>query len=344
MENSLLLKLLQKYSKGTCTSEERDLVDAWFEQQDKNPDDLRLLDERLEKKLGEKMLVHIKIRANSSGALHRPLFRATTIYRIAAAIIVLFIVGAGIILMRDHGSIIELRQPVTFNASPTVSISNTSELPRTLSLNDGTSIRLQPKGTVTYPKEFSDAQREVQLQGEAFFDVAKDRKRPFIISTENVTVKVLGTSFNVKAYEKSDEVTVAVRTGKVSVFAKNPDYRRDAGTNNEIILTPNQEVVYSAVRDNFQKKIVARPEIILARPTIFEMRYDGTQVDKIFEVMEENYGIDIVFDKEVLSSCTLTTSMAEEGFYERIAIICHAIGAQYDVKDATIIIKSAGCQ
>jgi hypothetical protein len=62
------------------------------------------------------------------------------------------------------------------------------------------------------------------------------------------------------------------------------------------------------------------------------MQYDGTPVDKIFMVLEENYGIDIVFDEKVLSACSLTTSMAEEGLYERIEIICQAIGAEYEIR------------
>lgn len=344
MENALLNKLLQKYTKGECTPEERDLVDAWFEQMDKNPDDLRLLDERLEKKLGEKMLVHIKIRATSASSMHRPLFRAKTLYRIAAAILLLCIVGAGAVFIRESPSI-QLQKPVTYASEPSVSITNTTNAARRLFLSDGTTILLQPRGTVTYPKDFTGNRRDVQLRGEAFFDVAKDKNRPFVISTEDVTVKVLGTSFNVKAYDNAEEVTVAVKTGTVSVLAKDPDARQvSTSGKKEIILTPNQEVVYNTIQDNFFKKIVAEPQIILAKPTLFEMNYDGMPVDQIFEVLEANYGIDIVFDKEMLSSCTLTTSMAEEGFYERVAIICHAIGAQYDVKDATIIVKSAGCQ
>lgn len=344
MENTLLNKLLQKYTKGECTPEERDLVDAWFEQMDKNPDDLRLLDERLEKKLGEKMLVHIKIRASSASSMHRPLFRAKTLYRIAAAILLLCIVGAGAVFIGESPGI-QLQKPVTYSSEPRISITNTTNAARKLFLTDGTTILLQPRGTVSYSKDLTGNRRDVQLRGEAFFDVAKDKDRPFVISTENVTVKVLGTSFSVKAYENAEEVTVAVKTGRVSVFAKDPDTRQvNTSGKKEIILTPNQEVVYNTIHDNFLKKIVAQPQIILAKPTLFEMNYDGMPVDKIFEVLEDNYGIDIVFDKEVLSSCTLTTSMAEEGFYERIAIICHAIGAQYDVKDATIVVKSAGCQ
>jgi hypothetical protein len=94
----------------------------------------------------------------------------------------------------------------------------------------------------------------------------------------------------------------------------------------------------------FSKKLVVDPQIILERPTLFEMEYDGTPVGKIFDVLEENYGIDIVYDKSLLAECSLTTSFAEEGFYERIEIICEAIGAEYKITDGTIVVSSPGCQ
>ena len=82
----------------------------------------------------------------------------------------------------------------------------------------------------------------------------------------------------------------------------------------------------------------------MAKPTFFEMQFDGTPVVKILNALEENYGIDIEYDQAVLSGCVLTTSMAEEGLFERIEIICKAINAQYEILDDMILIKSNGCQ
>ncbi|MBA4058206.1 MAG: hypothetical protein C0490_26050, partial [Marivirga sp.] len=140
-------------------------------------------------------------------------------------------------------------------------------------------------------------------------------------------------------YEGSKEISVAVKTGKVSVYGSNKKSAID-----EIILTPNQEVIYYTEQSNFSKKLVDDPQIILEKPILFEMEYDGTPVDKIFEVLKQNYGIDIVYDRQLLSNCGLTTSMSEEGLYERIEIICQAIGAEYEIKDGAIIISSSGCQ
>jgi hypothetical protein len=129
----------------------------------------------------------------------------------------------------------------------------------------------------------------------------------------------------------------------VSSKAKSSPNTHSDKIEDEIILTPNQEVVYSTISENFLKKLIEKPAIILAEPTLFEMSYDGTPVTKIFEVLEENYGIDIKYDEDILNGCSLTTTMAEEGFFERIEIICKAIGAQYEIIDSTVVVTSDGC-
>ena len=87
------------------------------------------------------------------------------------------------------------------NAAPTM---NTLFVPAgqraQITLQDGTQVWLNAQSTLTYPSHFSRKNREVKITGEAFFDVAKDRKKPFIVSTQNVHVKVLGTQFNVYSY------------------------------------------------------------------------------------------------------------------------------------------------
>jgi transmembrane sensor len=154
---------------------------------------------------------------------------------------------------------------------------------------------------------------------------------------------VLGTSFNVMAYEGAKEISVAVKTGRVSVSKKAGSSKAVTPVSEEVILTPNQEVVYNTSLEYFAQKLVAKPEIIAEKPTLFETEYDGVPVVKIFSALEQNYGIDIEYDEETLSSCLLTTSMAEEGLYERVQIICKAIGAQYEIQDTQIVIKSKGC-
>jgi transmembrane sensor len=343
MKNEKLFALLKKYLTGECTAEEQDVVDRWFGSLDDNPDDERLLNAAETKSLEEKVLDRIKadIRSGNDTA---PLktsgrFVLTAPYKIAAALVLVALVGAGIFLYKFSHPATVFRDAASVENSSIQKIANNTNSATVHRLSDGSVISLYPGGIIEFPRVFSVERRDIRLVGEAFFDVAKEKNRPFIINTGDVTIRVLGTSFNVKAYRGSKQITVAVKTGKVSVYDSNKK-----AVNEEIILTPNQEVVYNTENANFLKKLVEDPQIILEKPTLFEMEHDGTPVDKIFKVLEENYGIDIVYDAQVLSACTLTTSMDEEGLYERIEIICQAIGAQYEIKEGTIYINSAGCQ
>lgn len=89
-----------------------------------------------------------------------------------------------------------------------------------LTLPDGTKVMLNAGSAISYPKAFAKNLREVNLTGEAFFDVVRNEKAPFVIRTGEVTTKVLGTSFNVRAYPENGAVQVAVVEGKVKVNAK----------------------------------------------------------------------------------------------------------------------------
>lgn len=91
---------------------------------------------------------------------------------------------------------------------------------RKLVLPDGTRVTLNAGSSISYPQEFEEDVRKVSLSGEAFFDVKRNEKQPFVIKTGDVVTKVLGTSFNISAYPENKAVQVAVVSGKVKVNAQ----------------------------------------------------------------------------------------------------------------------------
>jgi ferric-dicitrate binding protein FerR (iron transport regulator) len=348
MRNEALQDLLQKYLNGQCDAEESALVDDWFNAQERNFDDSVLFSSQDREELERRMFARIRERIEAGHAGRQMKISKTgklsgvATYGIAAAILFFAIGGLGALLFQENHAGVSATEALASN-DHVVRVANRNTEAATHVLSDGTVISLQPNGIIEYPEMFAGDIREIQLTGEAFFEVAKEKDRPFIINTGDITVRVLGTSFNVKAYSGAKEISVAVKTGKVSVYAKRAEHA-DATRKKEIILTPNQEVVYNKAGENFERKIVEEPRIILDNPTLFKARYDAAPVDKIFEELSINYGIDIVFDEELLSACRLTTSMDEEGLYERIMIICQAIGAKYSIDDGMIWISSNGCQ
>ena len=131
--------------------------------------------------------------------------RVTRILKFAAA--VLLLLGIGMVI--NYFS--EKSAPIVYQTT-----ANTQEV----ALPDGSIVTLNKHSTLSYSESFGVADRSLSLSGEAFFDVTKDKEKPFIISTQKAQVQVLGTSFNVRAYEESELSEVVVTTGVVK-FSKN---------------------------------------------------------------------------------------------------------------------------
>ena len=105
-------------------------------------------------------------------------------------------------------------------------------------LPDGSIVNLNSQSTLIFPKEFSDTIRQVELSGEAFFDVVRDESKPFIVKTNNLETKVLGTTFNVRAFSDESEINVSLVTGKVMVKNIN-----DIDNSDKQILLPGEKQI-----------------------------------------------------------------------------------------------------
>ncbi len=224
-----------------------------------------------------------------------------------------------------------------------ITITNKGLESKKVELQDGSTVVLEPGSEIRYKESFKN-DREVFLAGEAFFEVTKDPEHPFFVYANEVTTKVLGTSFMIKANKLEKEIVVAVKTGKVSVSAKSNDNKfQNAGTA-EITLTPNQQAIYKRGEHVVVKKVVEEPEIIVAQNTLKSI-YVNEQVTGILKALSESYGVDIRFDANALAGCTLTSDIIEsEGLYDQLEIICSALGGSYVLEnDASIVIKANGC-
>jgi len=126
-----------------------------------------------------------------------------------------------------------------------------------LQLPDGTSVWLNAGSQLSFPISFNNqSERKVKLVGEGFFEVTKNAKQPFVVSTAKLDIKVLGTSFNVNAYENEDNITVALQEGKVSLV------KQSQGRNQEILDLKPLEVASYDIENN---KIIHSTEIDLDR-------------------------------------------------------------------------------
>ncbi len=215
-------------------------------------------------------------------------------------------------------------------------------------LPDGSSVLLQQHSRVSYSESsFEGSKREVYLSGEAFFEVAKNPGKPFFVYANELVTRVLGTSFTVRAYPDDKQVDVFVKTGKVSVFTRTT-LRNDQGPDNQggegTVLTPNQQVTLQREGLRLSRTLIRQPEILVpGDQAVSAFEFDDELVSLIFGKLQKAYGVEIVYDEELLAPCKITASLTNEPLYEKIRLICQGLGAAYEVIDARIVIHSSGC-
>lgn len=208
-------------------------------------------------------------------------------------------------------------------------------------LPDGSAVKLFSKSKISYPANFEKDKRVVILLGAATFDIAKDAARPFLVYANEVTTKVLGTRFSVKAYENMKDIVVSVEEGKVSVY-KNKKKIIHENELTGVILLPNQQAIFDRESDQYNKKLIQKPTIINANSTSFS--FNETPIDEVFKKIEIAYGIDIEFDESLLHHCQVTGTFDNESLFQKLDIITKIIGGSYEVVEGKILINSIGCR
>ncbi|GAA4465757.1 FecR family protein [Nibrella saemangeumensis] len=206
-------------------------------------------------------------------------------------------------------------------------------------LADGSRVELKKGGHLRYREGLVGTQREVFLIGEAFFNVRKNPQRPFIVYSSGLVTKVLGTSFRVNAPTEAPTVTVDVKTGRVSVYPDQPNQSGDPESTG-MVLTPNQKAVYRREGSTLSKTLTDEPRLLNpAQPFDF----DDASAGHVFAAIAQAYGIEIIFDEDVMQQCTLTMNLDHEDLFQKLDVICKVLDAHYKVIDAQIVIYSKGC-
>ncbi len=207
-------------------------------------------------------------------------------------------------------------------------------------LEDGSVLLLEPQSSIKQPASFASESREVILDGEAFFNIKKDSSRPFLIYTEQTMVKVLGTSFNVKAIDGESEVEVTVKTGKVAIYpiGNETDDFSAGFDHTPMIATANQKVIYDVFNNDFKKKLTDTPSLVKPLNKIETRHFDDVSVAEILKVLQEVYGVIIQFEEQQLAQCFITTTLTDETLFEKLDIITEVAGISYYEDKATIII------
>jgi len=192
-------------------------------------------------------------------------------------------------------------------------------------LPDNSVVTLNKKSSIRYLSKFNGKSREIALQGEAFFNVAPDKKKPFIITVNDVQVEVVGTSFNVK--NENGNTEVVVETGIVRVTKNGRTTELVAGQ--KLLLTSNDSLVSKEqVTDKLYNYYRSK-----------EFVCDDTPLWKLVEVLNEAYDANIVIGRKELNGLLLNTTFNNESLDNILEIIHLTFGISVIKKDGQIILQ-----
>jgi len=273
-----------------------------------------------------------------------PIWRRTWVLRSAAAACVLLISG---IWYFNQSPPSIYQQEVAAIKESVIEKNNEGDKPIAVLLPDGSEVVLTPKSRLAYPINFIGDSRTVYLSGEATFSVVKDFKKPFYVHANEIVTKVLGTKFVVRAFEKDKDVIVSVQSGQVSVY--NPIKKGKAVPDNEktrgVLLLPNQQAVFERLTEQFKKSLIPHPNLI-EMPVLeaISFEFNETPVIEAFQRIKKAYGIDIVFNTEVLKGCEVTASLNGETLFEKLDVLTQTINGSYEMVDGQIVVTTKGCQ
>lgn len=176
-------------------------------------------------------------------------------------------------------------------------------------LPDGSDVMLNHFSSISYPKRFKGNQREVTLNGEAYFKVTKNPKQPFIVSAEMVKVQVLGTQFNVEAYNNDPEVKTTLIEGSVSVSIDS--------TTKKMVLQPDESAIYNKNNQTLELAINNQTAADIAWQNNAYI-FDKQTLCEIARKLSNSFGVNIEIEDETLANYRLTAKFSNNESLEEI--------------------------
>lgn len=207
---------------------------------------------------------------------------------------------------------------------------------KSIRLTDGTQVWLSPSSTLEYPAVFAGNLREISLSGEAFFEVAHDAQRPFIIHSGNIETKVLGTSFNIQAYDNQEDISVTVVTGKVNVT--------DRTKVENVELIANERAVFHRHSTKLEKEntgVDNAPNMLKRKDGMFVYTYERLQ--KVIDDLREYFGVDIELAPEIKGCKVMANFYVKQDIQEILEPIALSINGSVQENNNRYFITGKGC-
>ncbi len=212
---------------------------------------------------------------------------------------------------------------------------NTLVIPRGgeffVELSDGTKIWINAESTLKYPVQFTGGERNVELIGEAYFEVAHDLSKPFIVTSGIQQIEVVGTEFNITSYEDDEAIVTTLVAGEVNV-------RRSYGERIDTRLMPNQQSIMTKKTGEIINRDVDPNNFIAWKTGKFY--FENTSLMDIMKVLSRWYDIDVFFDNTELAGLQFSGGFERYENFEQVRLIIESTEeVSFIINEKTVIIK-----
>lgn len=199
-----------------------------------------------------------------------------------------------------------------------------------LQLPDGTKVWVNSCTTLQYAEDYGFSNRNIQLSGEAYFEVARDEKKPFIVKTNGIDVKALGTAFNISAYPEDTQLITTLFSGKVAV--------QPTLTKQQIMLSPNQVAIY--YKNGNKIEVTPYDKNLFAQWRGGYLSFEMMYLQDITKLLERNYNVVFYYENQKIKKFRFSGSFRNsEDLTQILEVIKTNTGIQYQARQDTVIIK-----
>lgn len=321
------ITLLKAYLNGTSTPNETVQIEHWLEEDPKNVIRLEevLIDSSEVPTFDDDKILN-SLLENSGSYVEKnclPIKTKFAVLKVAASILIAAFIT--VISMHYYNSLVDHKDVI---------ISSHSITPRNVLLPDGTTINLSPNSTVSYNENYNEENRDVFLNGQAYFKVAKG-KIPFRVASGDLITTALGTEFNVKHYSNSTYTAVALVEGVVQVEKKS------LFKNSSTILKPGQWIKYSESRNNTELLEGIDSQI---RYLEKGLSFEGESLSTVLETVSNWYGKEFVLNDNFNGNCAIKGSFSTNNLNEVLTSLSFIVDIDYTYKAELIAISGGACK
>lgn len=313
--------LIEKYQKGFLKGKQKELMDAWFENLGKNEKDIEWNEfrkDRVKHQLLAKIDQTEPCSLNKRNKKRKWMSVAAMFIGLIASVFFVWNYTATI----KSKSIVEVQKLSTSNISQVI-------------LPDGSIVWLKAYSKLSYPEEFSRADRFVKLEGEALFEVAHNPDKPFIIACGSLKTTVLGTSFNIRA--TGNDIEVNVLTGKVALSVEESE--------SNMVLLPNEMGVFDKNELRLVKKVTSDDlTASIKAGTKYTMKFEDAPMELVTKEIERKYNVEVHVKNKAINNCLITADFSGQALDMTLHMIGQALEVDYSVEGNQVIMEGQGCE